>query len=84
MHMDREMQRYTTEEKVVEPINLFNHTCMQHTVNMHTLCLFSWFELRSPVLSDLPELTPRLQFDSSSMCVLNINEMGSISHSWLL
>lgn len=33
------------------------------------------------MLADLPKPTPRLQFDSSSMCVLNINEMDSISHS---
>lgn len=80
---DRELQRYTTEEKADEPIKLFTHTCMQ-TYGKHAHSLFSWCFLRSPVLSDLPKLTPHLQFDSSSMCVLNINEMDSISHSWLL
>lgn len=55
-----------------------------HSKHTYTLPIFSWFFFQSPVLSDSPKLTPHLQFDSSFMCALNINEMDSISHSWLL
>lgn len=52
---------------------------------MHTLCLsFHGFSCGLRCSVTCLNRPPHLQFDSSSMWVLNINEMDSISHSWRL